>query len=84
MSSKDPRNRIENIQRDYEWTREELIGRCRVLGERLTGIAERMDENPDYMPNTLGEVQMEGATIDVKCGRLGVLRRVLGMFEVEV
>jgi hypothetical protein len=40
-----------------DYTREAIIKRARYLAERLTRLADGLEQDPDYSFNTLGELQ---------------------------
>ena len=60
-----------NMSRRLTNTAEELASRARHLASDMTQLAERMERivagEDEHRPNSLGEVQTQGANIDRLC-----------------
>ena len=67
---------LELIKRDEERAREKLVRTMMGLGEDLVNRAKRLQDNPDYTINSLGEVQGRGPMIDAHCGEFTAIRNL--------
>jgi hypothetical protein len=65
------------LQSDVEHTRKAIINRARSLAERLTRLAEGLEQDADHSFNTIGELQGNGVELDTWCAKLGLARETL-------
>jgi hypothetical protein len=65
------------LQYDVENTRKELIDLARSLAERLMRVADGLEADPEFIFNTLGELQGNGVELDTLCVKLGFARNTL-------
>lgn len=65
------------MELEVEQTRRALIQRARSLAERLASVADGLEADPDYIVNSLGELQGNGVELDTWCAKLGLAREVL-------
>lgn len=69
------------LQFEVDETRAAIIKRSLWLAERLGNLAEGLDGDPDYIFNTLGELQGNGVELDTWCAKLGLARETLRTFR---
>ena len=65
------------LQSDIDHTRKAIINRARSLAERLTRLADGLEQDPDHGFNTIGELQGNGVELDTWCAKLGFARETL-------
>ena len=65
------------LESDVEYTRKAIIHRARSLAERLTRVADGLEQDADYGINTIGELQGNGVELDTWCAKLGFARETL-------
>jgi hypothetical protein len=66
-----------SLARRVDDTRESIIKRARSLAERLTRMADGLEQDPDYTVNSLGELQGNGVELDAMCMKLSFARETL-------
>jgi hypothetical protein len=59
------------------WAKRELVHDVRGLAQRLAWLAEAVEGDPEYVVNSVGEVQASGPAIDIRCAEIGRLRETL-------
>ena len=69
------------LQYEVDETRAAIIKRAHWLANRLTEMADGLDGDPDYIFNTLGELQGNGVELDTWCAKLGLARDTLKLFN---
>ena len=69
------------LQADIDNTRKAIIQRSRSLAERLTRLADGLEQDPDYTFNTIGELQGNGVELDTWCTKLGFARETLKLVK---
>jgi hypothetical protein len=69
------------IRHAVDYTREAVIKRARYLAERLTRLADGLEEDPEYSFNTIGELQGNGVELDTWCAKLGFARETLKLLR---
>lgn len=62
-------------------TRRAISQRARSLAERLTRLADGLEQDPDFSFNTLGELKGNGVELDTWCARLGLARETLRLLR---
>ena len=72
------------LKHEVDYTREAIIKRARSLADRLTQLANRLEDNPDYTFNTMGELQGNGVELDGWCMKLGFARETLRDFRLAL
>ena len=65
------------LQSNVDHTRKAIISRARSLAERLTRLADGLENDPEYSFNTIGELQGNGVELDTWCAKLGFARETL-------
>ncbi|MGD9712714.1 MAG: hypothetical protein AB7V46_11670 [Thermomicrobiales bacterium] len=65
------------LAHDVEETRQSIIKRARRLAERLTELADGLEQDVNYSFNTIGELQGNGVELDTWCYKLGYARSTL-------
>jgi len=65
------------LQSDVEHARKAIIDRARSLAERLTRLADGLEQDPEHSFNTIGELQGNGVELDTWCAKLGLARETL-------
>lgn len=66
---------ISNIKSQEEAARLSLIEQARYLAEDMIRMADRLEANPNYTVNELGEVQSRGNSVNTLCTKYMTLRR---------
>jgi hypothetical protein len=69
------------LQFEVDETRAAIIKRALWLAERLSNLAEGLEDDPDYLFNTVGELQGNGVELDTWCAKLGLARETLKLFH---
>jgi hypothetical protein len=69
------------LQFEVDETRASIIKRALWLAERLSKLADGLDGDPNYVFNTVGELQGNGVELDTWCARLGLARDTLKVFK---
>jgi hypothetical protein len=69
------------LQHQVDDTREAIIKRARSLAERLTRLADGLEQDPEFGFNTLGELQGNGVELDGWCVKLDFARQTLKEFR---
>jgi hypothetical protein len=69
------------LKHEVEYTRQAIIKRARSLAERLTRLADGLEQDPEFGFNTLGELQGNGVELDAWCVKLGFARQTLKEFR---
>jgi hypothetical protein len=72
------------LQDEVEYTRNAIIKRARSLAERLTRLADGLEQDHEYGFNTLGELQGNGVELDGWCVKLGFARQTLKEFRQAI
>jgi hypothetical protein len=69
------------LQFEVDETRAAIIKRALWLAERLSKLAEGLEDDQDYIFNTIGELQGNGVELDTWCTKLGLARETLKLFR---
>jgi hypothetical protein len=69
------------LEHEVESTRQQIVRRARSLADRLTRLADGLEQDPEYGFNTLGELQGNGVELDAWCMKLGFARQTLKEFR---
>ncbi|MBN1285104.1 MAG: hypothetical protein JXB47_06890 [Anaerolineae bacterium] len=68
---------VKDAAKDALAVRERLVTHMRCLAENLALAADRLEKNRARLPNSLGEVQLQGQSIDLLCRDLAVRHDLL-------
>jgi hypothetical protein len=69
------------LEAEAESTRQQIVRRARSLADRLTRLADGLEQDAEYGFNTLGELQGNGVELDAWCMKLGFARQTLKEFR---
>lgn len=72
---------ITNAQEELQAIRNQLINEMHSLASRLHYEADCLLDDPDCNPNSLGEVQGAGPSIDILCVRFSMKKKEIARLE---